>query len=140
MDRPEYLLHILVSGQNIAMPCSCIVSAHLVDSHPAAHASNSLTTVFPRSVPSVWHHFRHCPVCQFFFLRLQLSACNVWFQALSEVGGAHAGVDDCHYDQDDGDDGEGGERAADGFVLMVSFTVLVHSDELEEEVCEASDV
>ncbi len=39
---------------------------------------------------------------------LQLPPRDVWFQAMAEVGGAHASVDDGEDDQDDRDDGEGG--------------------------------
>ena len=62
------------------------------------------------------------------------------FEAPAEIGGARNGVGDGEDDKDDGDDGEGGEGAADGVVEVVTGAVLVHADELEEEVGETGYV
>lgn len=62
------------------------------------------------------------------------------FQAPTEVGRAHARVDDGQDDEDDGDDCEGGEGPADGVEDVVMPAGLVHAHEFEEEVAESGEV
>jgi len=65
---------------------------------------------------------------------------DVWLKTLVEIGEAGEGICDCHYDQDDGKDCEGGQRITAGVKCLCPLGFLVHSDELEEEVGEAGEV
>jgi hypothetical protein len=64
---------------------------------------------------------------------------NVLLQALVEVGHAHRGIDNGSDDQEDRDDRETGEGLPHGRV--VGFVArLVHPDELEDEIGQATNV
>ena len=51
-----------------------------------------------------------------------------------KIIGAHACVDDGHYNEDDGQDGESSEFFSRCDVISF-MTWLVHSHELEDEIC-----
>lgn len=61
------------------------------------------------------------------------------FEAGAEVVHADDGVDDGHDDEQNGDDGEGGERLSNGEVRR-SAAGLVDTEELEDEVGETAKV
>lgn len=63
---------------------------------------------------------------------------DVLFQSHPKIRCAYAGVDDCKNDQDNRDSGETRQTLPDGFV--VSFMAgLVHSGQLEDEVCQSAE-
>lgn len=61
-------------------------------------------------------------------------------QALAEVCHAHASVDDGEDEQDDGDDGEAGQWPPHGVIRLAARARLIHADEFEKEIGEASEV
>lgn len=54
-------------------------------------------------------------------------------QSLVEVVHAHAGINYGHDDEDEGDDGEKGQRLLGWEIFLVSSR-LVHADQLEQEI------
>lgn len=75
-----------------------------------------------------------------FLLRIRSrTADEVGLEALAEVVHADEGVDDGQDDENDGEDGKGGQRAAHGDVIL-AVARLVDPDELEEKVGQAAEV
>ena len=70
---------------------------------------------------------------------IDFSCGDVGFEPMPEIERTHDGVDDGAYYEDDGDDGEGGERfggrGVGGFVGG-----FVDADEFEDEVGEGAEV
>lgn len=60
-------------------------------------------------------------------------------QSLVEVMGAGDSVGDGKKNQYDGDDGEECERSSCGLIIR-GIIFLVHPDELEQEICESTEV
>lgn len=85
----------------------------------------------------IWHHFHHV---RLLFFALHLPRHDIRFQSLVEVQQADGRIDDGHQDENDGQNGERGERFADGTVCIGSVGILVHPDQFEEEVRHASKV
>ncbi len=83
---------------------------------------------------------RHLHLLDLLVLALDFSPRDVRLEPSVEVVHAHAGVDDGDDDEDDGDDGEGCQRRASVAVLLALAVVLIHSDELEEEIGEGDEV
>jgi len=73
-------------------------------------------------------------------LGVNLAIGDVWLKTLVEIGEAGEGVCDCHDDQDDGKNCEGGQGVTAGVKSLGPLCLLVHSDELKEEVGEAGEV
>lgn len=75
-----------------------------INRHSSAHCASRA-----RPIPIVViRHLRHVMVRELLLFTLQLPPRDVWFQAMAEVGRAHASVDDGEDDQDDRNDGKGG--------------------------------
>ena len=83
----------------------------------------------------IWH-LRHAGLG---IVAVELLRRDVGFEPAAEIGGAHARVDDGQDDEDDGDNGEGGEGFANREIRR-STRLLVHADELEEEVGQAGEI
>lgn len=64
---------------------------------------------------------------------------EVLLEALAKVAHADDGVDDGENDQEDGDDGESGQRPADGHVVL-AVSRLVDADQLEDEVAQSTEI
>ena len=68
-----------------------------------------------------------------------LPARNVWLEAFSKVDRAHDRIHDCHQNEYDSDDREGGQRLP-GRKILGSVRRLIHAEELEDEVGQGDDV
>lgn len=62
-----------------------------------------------------------------------LLACNVWLQSLVEIESAQYGINNRHYDKNDGGDGKECKRSTSREICLL-LRRRIHSDQLEEEV------
>ena len=65
---------------------------------------------------------------------------NIRLQPAPEIRGAHNGVDDGEDDQNNCDHCERSESLASRYVALGPCGILVHSNELKEEVAHSSNV
>ena len=80
------------------------------------------------------HKVGHLHHSWLLLVTFQLAARNIGFEAFSEIGRAHDGIDDCDDNQDYGNDSECGERFAHRYIAFSSPCMLPHPDQLEKEV------
>jgi hypothetical protein len=72
------------------------------------------------------------------FLSPNLPLHDMWLQSHPEIRGAYPGIDDCHDNQDNGNNSETGQILSNWKVIAL-VAGLVHSCKLENKVCQSTE-